>query len=116
MKLTLGIFLVCSLGFFAVNGQDDEIRQVTADLLAAQADLSIGHRFFETAIYLNRGQISSYLQFINRAIIDSHIDTYAYVKNLGIETMEEIDGFETDEDSAACVARIRNRWDLQINR
>jgi hypothetical protein len=116
MKLTLGVFLVCSLGLIAVNGQDNEIRQVTADLLAAQADLAIGHRFFETAIYMNRGQISAYLQFINRAIIDSHIDTYAYIKNLGIETRDEINGLETDAQSEQCVARILNRWDLQINR
>lgn len=115
MKLALGIFVLCAFGSFSVRAQDD-IREITEAMLAAQADLSLGHRFFETAIYTNRAQISAYLYRINREIINSHINTYAYIKNLGLDTRAEIEGFETDENSQSCVDGVLARWNLQITR
>lgn len=108
--------MICAFGLLNAKAQDDELREITQQMLAGQADLSLGHRFFETAIYMNRAQISAYLYRINREIINSHIDTYAYIKNLGLDTRAEIEGFETDDDSQACIDGVLNRWDLQINR
>lgn len=110
MKLALGIFLTFVACAFAQGPT------VTDGLLAAQADLSLGHEFFETTIFLNRGQVSAYLYRINREIIESHIDTYAFVKNLGLSTNAEFDNFEVTPESEACLNNIRRRWDLQITR
>lgn len=108
MKLTFGLFLTLVV---AVFGQDGPT--VTEGLLAAQADLALAHRFFEQAVALNRNQISAYLYRINREIIDSHINTYAFIKDLGLDTLAEIEALETTEEQEACVNNILNRWNLQ---
>jgi hypothetical protein len=113
MKLILGIFLIFTVG--SVISQDD-LHESTEQLLASQSDLSLGHRFMETAIFLNRAQISAYLYRINREIINSHIDTYAFVKNLGLDTLAELDGLQTTPENEGCVNNIRNRWTLQVTR
>lgn len=113
MKLALGIFLIFAVGAVIAN---DDLHESTEQLLAAQTDLALGHRFFETAIFLNRAQISAYLYRINREIINSHIDTYALIKNLGLDTLAELDALPTTEENEQCVANVRNRWDLQVAR
>jgi hypothetical protein len=113
MKLILGIFLIFTVG--SVISQDD-LHESTEQLLAAQRDLTLGHRFFETAIFLNRAQISAYLYRINREIINSHINTYSFIKNLGLDTLAELDGLQTDADSEQCVNNIRSRWEMQVTR
>lgn len=110
MKLTLAIFLTCAV---AVYGQGPT---VTDELLAAQSDLALGHEFFETTLFLNRGQISAYLYRINREIIDSHINTYAFIKLLAYSTRDEFDLIESNEFNEECLNTVRNRWELQINR
>lgn len=109
MKLTFGLFLAFVA---AVSAQTT----VTEDFLAAQADLALGHEFFETTLFLNRGQISAYLYRINREIIDSHINTYAFIKNLGLETLEEVEAIPRTPANEQCLDNIINRWDLQITR
>jgi hypothetical protein len=110
MKLALGIFLTFFVSALA-QGQT-----VTDGFLTAQADLALGHEFFETTIFLNRGQVSAYLYRINREIIESHINTYAFVKELGISTNEEFESLERTPETEACLNNIRRRWDLQITR
>jgi hypothetical protein len=110
MKLALGIFITFFAGALA-QGQT-----VTDGLLSAQADLALGHEFFETTIFLNRGQVSAYLYRINREIIESHVNTYAFVKELGLATEEEFDQIERTPESEACLNNIRRRWDLQVTR
>lgn len=109
MKLTFGLFLTLVGAALAQT-------TVTEDFLAAQADLALGHEFFETTLFLNRGQISAYLYRINREIIDSHINTYAFIKNLGLETIEEFDAIPVTENNRECLENVRNRWDLQTVR
>lgn len=110
MKLTLAIILSCAV---AVFGQDGT---VTEGFLSAQADLSLGHEFFESTLFLNRGQISAYLYRINREIIDSHINTYAFIKNLGLETRAEFEALESTTESEECLNNVLRRWDLQVTR
>lgn len=108
MKFSLGVLLTFAV---AVYGQT-----VTEGLLSAQADLALGHEFFETTLFLNRGQISAYLYRINREIIDSHINTYAFIKNLGIETRTEFEAIPSTPENTDCLNNILNRWDLQVVR
>ena len=112
MKLLLGVLLTFAV---AVYGQDDGIT-VTEGLLAAQADLTLGHTFFETILFINRGQISTYLHFINSEIINSHIDTYQFIKELGISTRAEFEAIERTPENNDCLDTIKNRWDLQVTR
>lgn len=107
MRSVILIVLTLAVAAFAQN------QTVTEGLLSAQADLALGHRFFEQTISLNRNQISAYLYRVNREIITSHIDTYAFIKNLGLETIAEIEGLPTNKESEACVNNILNRWNLQ---
>lgn len=110
MKLLLGVLLTFAV---AVYGQDGT---VTDGLLSAQDDLALGHEFFETLLYINRGQVSSYLQLINREIIESHINTYQYVKELGLNTLAEFERIERTVQNTQCLDSILNRWDLQTIR
>lgn len=115
MKFTFGIFLTF-IGVVLSQTPPPNDTTVTEGLLSAQADLSLGHEFFETTLFLNRGQISAYLYRINREIIDSHINTYAFVKNLGLETQAEFEDIQVTEENEQCLANIINRWDLQVVR
>lgn len=110
MKLTLAIFLSFAVAVFGQGGT------VTDGFLAAQADLSLGHEFFETTLFLNRGQISAYLYRINREIIDSHINTYAFIKNLGLETLAEFETLQSTPENEECLNNVLRRWDLQVTR
>lgn len=110
MKLALVVLLTLAVSASAQGPT------VTEGFLAAQADLSLGHEFFETTIFLNRGQVSAYLYRINREIIDSHINTYEFIKLLGIATNEEFDALEVLPENEECLNNIRRRWDIQITR
>lgn len=110
MKLTLAVLLTLVVATLA---QHDT---VTEGLLAAQADLALGHEFFETTLFLNRGQISAYLYRINREIIDSHINTYFNVKMLGLRTQAEFLEIPVTPESEQCLDGVRRRWDLQTVR
>lgn len=109
MKFSIGLLLTLVVAAYA---QED----VTAGLLAQQADLALGHEFFETTLFLNRGQISAYLYRINREIIESHINTYSFIKMLGIETLEQFNAIPRTPESADCLDFVLNRWDLQVTR
>lgn len=111
MKLLLGVLLTFAV---AVYGQEDIT--VTEGLLGAQDDLALGHEFCETVLFINRGQVSTYLQFINREIIESHVNTYQFIKELGLDTQAEFEAIPRTPNNAECLDAILRRWDLQTTR
>jgi hypothetical protein len=106
MKAVLGLLLTLAVAASANP-------TVTDGLLSAQQDLALSHRFFEQTVFLNRNQVSSYLYRINREIIDSHINTYGTLKNMGLDTLARIEEFPATEEQRACVDNILERWSLQ---
>lgn len=112
MKQTVGILVLFAVTFVAA--QVDET--TTEGLIRSQADLTLGHEFFETTLFINRGQISAYMNRINTEIISSHIDAYGHMKEAILETNEALDAFEVNEQSEECLNTVRNRWGLQITR
>lgn len=111
MKLFLGVLFAFVV---AIQGQEDVT--VTEGLLQAQRDLALGHEFFETIIFINRGQISTYIQFINTQILNSHIDTYRFIKELGLETIAQFEAIPRTPSNGQCLDGVLNRWDLQVVR
>lgn len=107
MKLFLGAFLALAATASAQGPT------VTDGLLAGQADLEVSQKFFEETIYRSRIRVSSYVYRINREIIDSHINTYAVVKNLGLDTLAAIEDFDADDDQRECLDKVLDRWNLQ---
>lgn len=67
--------------FPKVLSQDVPIN-TTEDLLAAQAELSVGHEFTETLLQVNRNIISSYIEIVEQQLIDSFMDTYSEIQML----------------------------------
>lgn len=86
---------------------------VTEDLVAAQADLTIGHQFSEEALVESRIRLSSYLETIESAALDAFMTAYASIKTRGIETREEMEGFT---ETSTCKDAVRARWELQVAR
>lgn len=112
MKLIVGILLV-----FAVGGAYTQQTNLVDDLLAAQADLALTHEFFETIMAINRGQLSSYMYRIGRLVIDSHMDTYAFIYEIGWEARQRIEALQpSNPGEEECVRRFQNRFELQKQR
>jgi hypothetical protein len=112
--MKLAASFLCSVLFIVGSFAQNET--VTEGLLAAQADLSLSHSFFETVFAVNREQISDSLHLLNEGVISSHIDTYAFIKNLGIQMRAEIDAIEVTPLNEECVADLINRLNLQLSR
>lgn len=106
------IFILFAVTF--VVAQDNET--TTEGLLRSQEDLTLGHEFFETTLFLNRGQISAYMNRINSEVISSHLDAYALMKERILETNEALDAIEVTSETEECLNNVRNRWGLQITR
>lgn len=113
MKVIFGTVL---LTLFAAAAAQIGGPTVTEELLRAQADLTLGHEFAETLLSLNRGQISSYMNSISRALVSSHMDAYANIKDQILATDEALDAFEVTERSEICLNNVKNRWNLQTLR
>lgn len=111
MKLTFGILLTVVTVTLAQNEP-----HVTEGLLSAQADLSLGHQFFETALYMNRDDISTYMNRINHEIVTSHTEAYGNIKIRSLETIDEIDAIEVNERNDQCLQGVRDRFNLQVTR
>lgn len=109
------LFLVVTLGWIAVIAAQEN-STVTQGLLATQEDLTLSHRFFEVSLYLNRDETSAYLYRINREIIKSHINSYAFIKTLAFEARDEIEAIEKTELNEQCIDNVLNRWNLQYTR
>lgn len=104
--------LLAILILAALAAAQEVPRTVTDGLRDSQADLALGHEFFETTLFINRGQISAYIYRINRELIDSHIAAYGNMKEHILATNDALDVFEPSE----CMTAVRQRWEFQINR
>ena len=89
---------------------------ITDGLLAAQDQLASGHKFFQGSIIESREQLSGFIENDIRQLLDSHLDAYAEIKTVALETTAAIDDLEVNERSEACLAAIRKRWETQISR
>lgn len=89
---------------------------VTEDLHAAQGDLALTHQFVEQAIFINRGQLSAALNLINRAVVNSHIDTFGFIRDIAQNVTDEINLVEVNQFNEHCIEVLVNRWDLQVRR
>lgn len=107
MKILLAILLV----FLNANAQT-----ITDDLLSAQDQLAGGHTFFQNSIIDSREQLSGFIESDIRQLLDSHLDAYAEIKTVALETTAVIDSLEVNERSEACLTAIRRRWETQISR
>lgn len=101
--------LVLTLLFAFANCQNT----VSEDLLAAQAELTIGHEFSEEFLVLNRQRLSDYMERIESEALDMFMVAYAEIKNIGIETRAEMDDFT---EPSFCKDNVRARWELQVTR
>jgi hypothetical protein len=86
---------------------------VTDELLAAQAELNIGHEFAEVFMIDNRARLSGYLTIIEERILDAFMVAYAEIKNIGISTREEMEALT---EPSFCKDAVRARWELQVTR
>lgn len=109
LLFALACLLTCLVG---INSQ----LTATQDLTAAQEDLSISHAFTEVTIFRSRVQISSIIDRIHARLIEEHISSYAFIKNIGFNVTDSIDAVEETEANERCLNQIRNRWSLKMRR
>lgn len=109
---TLLIFLFAVI---AVYGQEMD-ETMTQSLQRAQAELAIGHEFFERNIVVSREQLSAQVYSDSRLITESHLDAYADIKTIILDTNALMDDLPITPDSEECLAASRNRWEIQILR
>lgn len=88
-------------------------RTVTEDLVDAQNELTIGHELSELILVQNRNRLSDYLANIETQVLDSFMDAYATIKNIGIETRDAMNEFT---EPSICKDTVRARWELQVTR
>lgn len=109
MNILLLLFAVV-----AINGQD--VPETTESLLRAHQDLRLGHEFFEMNIIQSRDQLSTFVNRDSREFINSHMDTYASIKAIALNTTAEIDAIAENSENEECINAIRSRWNIQIQR
>lgn len=107
--------LIILFAVIAVIGQDVD-ETMTESLQRAQAELTIGHEFFERTIVNSREQLSAQVYSDSRVLTESHLDAYADIKTIVLDTTALMDDLPVTPDSEECLAASRNRWDIQILR
>ena len=108
MKLVTGL-LIFALALGAYSQEET--------VLTVQDELGLTHRFFETLMGLNRGQLSAYIYRITRALLDSHMDTYDFIFVNGGEARDHINSLEAANDGQqACLDTWSRRFELQKQR
>ncbi|CAO1404255.1 unnamed protein product [Diamesa serratosioi] len=109
MKVFSIILLVVAVSMVTAN------REGTKEgLFRAQNELSIGHNFAETTLAINRNVISSYIAIVTSSVLDSFMDSYSEIKQIGDETHSTL--FNGTTAPSVCHNRIISRWELQISR
>jgi hypothetical protein len=112
MKLVFGLLFACLVG--TSYGQNGVLLE---GLLQAQSELALTHEFFETLMSINRGQLSAYIYRASRFVINSHMDSYAFIMTNGIEARERIEALVPENPGQqACVDRALARFELQKQR
>lgn len=109
MEKLLGLLLI----FVAVYAQDET---VTESLQRAQAELTIGHEFFERTIVNSREQLSAQIYSDSRFLTESHMNAYAEIKTIVLDTTAMIDALPVNPDTEECLTSARSRWEIQILR
>ncbi|KAL7047885.1 hypothetical protein ACKWTF_003140 [Chironomus riparius] len=108
MKLITGL-LVFAFALGAYSQQET--------VLTVQDELGLTHRFFETIMGINRGQLSAYIYRITRALLDSHMDTYEFIFVNGAEARDHINSLEAaNEGQQMCLDTWTRRFELQKQR
>lgn len=113
MKLIFGSVFLALVA--VASAQRPEIT-VDEDLLAAQAELTIGHEFAETLLALNRGQLSAAGHAVGVQLIDSHMEAYGHMKNQILDTNATLLAIPVTPQNEACLDHVWNRWNLQVRR
>lgn len=109
------ILLIFLFAVIAVFGQDMD-ETMTEALQRAQAELRIGHEFFERTIVQSRAELSAQVYSDSRVLTESHLDAYADIKTIVLDTNALMDDLPVTPDSEECLAASRNRWEIQILR
>jgi hypothetical protein len=105
MKLITGL-LICAFALGAYSQEDT--------FMSVQDELGLTHRFFETLMGLNRGQLSSYIYRVTRAVLNSHFETYEFIFINGAEARDHINSLQPQNPGQeACIETWRNRFELQ---
>ena len=108
MKLITGLLVFA----FALSAYSQE-----ETLMSVQGELALTHRFFETIMGLNRGQLSAYIYRITRAVLNSHLDTYEFIFVNGGEARDHINSLVPEnEGQEQCLDIRRRRFELQKQR
>jgi hypothetical protein len=106
-------FFVMTVAFVHAQEWEDT---VTEGLLQAQADLAIGHEFFEMNVIASRDDLSTSNYGFMRTILDTHMEAYADMKMIADDTTAALDAIENTPASEQCLASVRQRWQIQISR
>lgn len=107
-------FFVIVLLFGLCYGQETRPNLTTTeDLLAAQAQLTIGHVFAEEFLMLSRQRLSDYLTRIEEYVLNEFLNGYAALRTIGDETTALMDSIV---EPSFCADTIRERWALQVRR
>ncbi|XP_070490160.1 uncharacterized protein [Chironomus tepperi] len=108
MKLVTGL-LVFALALGAYSQEDT--------FLSVQDELGLTHRFFETIMGINRGQLSAYIYRITRALLNSHMDTYEFIFVNGGEARDHITSLVPENPGQQeCLDQWIRRFELQKQR
>ncbi|XP_070490155.1 uncharacterized protein [Chironomus tepperi] len=108
MKLITGLLVFA----FALGAYSQE-----ETIMSVQDELAHTHRFFETLMGLNRGQLSSYIYRVSRAVLDSHMDTYEFIYTNGAEARNTINNLVPQTPAQEqCIDQWRRRFELQKQR
>ncbi|XP_070490156.1 uncharacterized protein [Chironomus tepperi] len=108
MKLITGLLVFA----FALGAYSQE-----ETLLSVQDELGLTHRFFETLMGINRGQLSSYIYRVSRAVLDSHMETYEFIYVNGAEARDTINSLQPQNPGQEqCIDQWRRRFELQKQR
>lgn len=102
--------------FFSAVLTGASAQTVTEGLLEAQEELRAGHQFFQESILDSRATLSGFIENDVRQLLDSHLDAYASIQTIALETTASIDELEVNESTEACLTAIRTRWEVQVSR
>ncbi|XP_070490159.1 uncharacterized protein [Chironomus tepperi] len=108
MKLVTGL-LVFALALGAYSQEET--------LLTVQDELGLTHRFFETIMGINRGQLSAYIYRMTRIVMDSYLNTYEFIYVNGAEAREHIASLVPENPGQQeCLDTWTRRFELQKQR
>jgi hypothetical protein len=97
---------------FAASVNTQEWEDTVTGLLQAQAELAVGHEFFEMNIIASRDTLSTANYGFMRQILETHMDVYAGMKTIADDTTAALNVMDDNQ----CISAVRQRWDIQVSR